>query len=69
MLDYKSNYDIKMKHVGINFHFIKDLVVNGSLDVRSTSFGDQVVAALIKPLDDVRFFSLKSKLMMFLTYL
>lgn len=37
---------VRMKHVEIYFYFIKDLVVNSTLDVRFTPFDDKVGDAI-----------------------
>lgn len=52
-----------VKHVVIDFHFIKDLVIKGLLDVRFTPFIKQVANPLIKPFSEPRFVYLRSKFM------
>ncbi|RVW83187.1 Retrovirus-related Pol polyprotein from transposon RE1 [Vitis vinifera] len=52
----------KMKHVAIDFHFIREQVQNGTLRVSHVSSDDQLVDALTKPLPKSRFLSLKSKI-------
>lgn len=37
---------VRMKHVEIYFYFIKDLVVNSTLDVKCTPFDDKVGDAI-----------------------
>lgn len=54
-----------VKHVEIDFHFIRDLVIIEQLDVRFTPTVDQIVDDLTKHLRQTHFLSLKSKLMMF----
>jgi hypothetical protein len=51
-----------MKHVAINFHFIREQVQNGILRVSHVSSDDQLADALTKPLTKSRFLSLKSKI-------
>lgn len=43
-----------MKHVEIDFHFIRDLVETEQLDVRFTPSHDQIANALTKPLGETR---------------
>ena len=52
----------KMKHVTIDFHFIREQVQNGTLRVSHVSSDDQLADAVIKPLPKSRFLSLKSKI-------
>lgn len=42
----------RMKHVEVDFHFIRDLAVEDKLDVRFTSSGDQIAETLTKPLGE-----------------
>ena len=51
-----------MKHVGIDFHFIRDKVQIGALRVTHVSSQDQLAAALTKPLPRLRFLLLRSKI-------
>ena len=51
-----------MKHVAIDFHFIRDQVQNGVLRVAHVSSADQLADALTKPLPRARFLDLKSKI-------
>ncbi|RVW71349.1 Retrovirus-related Pol polyprotein from transposon RE1 [Vitis vinifera] len=52
----------KMKHVAIDFHFIREQVQNGTLHVSHVSSDDQLANALTKPLPKSWFLSLKSKI-------
>ncbi len=51
-----------MKHVAIDYHFIRDQVQNGILRVVHVSSADQLADALTKPLHRIRFQDLKSKI-------
>jgi hypothetical protein len=51
-----------MKHVAIDFHFIRDQVQNSVLCVAHVSSADQLANALIKPLPYAYFLDLKSKI-------
>lgn len=55
-----------MKHVEIDFHFVRDLIAEGTLDVRYTPAEEQVTDALSKPLSWLHFSSLRIKLMVVL---
>lgn len=52
----------RMKHVAIDFHFIRDQVQKGSLRVAHVSSSDQLAGALTKPLSRTRFQTLKTKI-------
>ena len=52
----------RMKHVAIDFHFIRDQVQNGVLRVAHVSSEDQLVDALTKQLSGQRFLQLKHKI-------
>lgn len=52
----------KMKHVGIDFHFVRDRVANGSLRVTHVSSADQLADLLTKPLSRPTLVSLRSKI-------
>ncbi|RVW50155.1 Retrovirus-related Pol polyprotein from transposon RE1 [Vitis vinifera] len=52
----------RMKHVAIDFHFIRDQVQNNALRVAHISLADQITNALTKPLPRQRFLHLKFKI-------
>ena len=52
----------RMKHVAIDFHFIRDQVQSGSLRVAHVSSKDQLADALTKPLPRSTFQTLKYKI-------
>ncbi|RVW59035.1 Retrovirus-related Pol polyprotein from transposon RE1 [Vitis vinifera] len=52
----------RMKHVAINYHFIRDQVKSGALRVTHVSSTDQLVDALTKPLPQSRFQELRVKI-------
>ncbi|KAL1200883.1 Retrovirus-related Pol polyprotein from transposon RE2 [Cardamine amara subsp. amara] len=52
----------RMKHVALDYHFIRDLVQSGVLSVRHVSSADQLADALTKPLPHGRFHSLFDKI-------
>ncbi|KAJ8769224.1 hypothetical protein K2173_000999 [Erythroxylum novogranatense] len=52
----------RMKHVAIDFHFIREQVQNGVLRVAHVSSADQLADTLTKPLPRGRFLDLKSKI-------
>ena len=52
----------RMKHVAIDFHFIRDQVQSGVLHVAHDSSKDQHVDTLTKPLPRQQFIHLKSKI-------
>ncbi|KAK0579728.1 hypothetical protein LWI29_030590 [Acer saccharum] len=52
----------RMKHVAIDFHFIRDQVQSGSLRVTHVSSKDQLADALTKPLPRANFQTLKCKI-------
>ncbi|KAK9230113.1 hypothetical protein WN944_023080 [Citrus x changshan-huyou] len=51
-----------MKHVAIDFHFIRDQVQHGALRVTHVSSTDQIAYALTMPLPRARFHHLKKSL-------
>jgi len=52
----------RMKHVAIDFHFIRDQVQKGTLRVAHVSSTDQLVDLFTKPLSRVRFMFLRDKI-------
>lgn len=52
----------KMKHVRIDFYFVRDFVANGSMSVFHVSSSDQLADLLIEPLSSQRFQTLCSKI-------
>ncbi|KAL6311091.1 hypothetical protein AAG906_029056 [Vitis piasezkii] len=52
----------RMKHVAIDYHFIRDQVQSGALCVTHVSLADQLVNALIKPLPRSSFKELRVKI-------
>jgi hypothetical protein len=55
-------FHFRMKHVAIDFHFIRDQVQNSVLRVTHVSLADRLANALIKPLSCAHFLDLKSKI-------
>ena len=51
-----------MKHVALDYHFIREQVQNGLLRVSHISASDQLADALTKPLARPQFDSLKAKI-------
>lgn len=51
-----------MKHITINFHFVRDQVQKGAVQVRYMNSEDQLVDALTKPLSRQRFHHLHNKI-------
>ena len=49
-LSINSIFHSKMKHIAINFHFMRDHVINGNLIVSYISTKDQLANALTKSL-------------------
>ena len=52
----------RMKHIAIDYHFIRDQVHNGILRVAHVSSANQLADALTKPLHRIRFLDLKFKI-------
>jgi len=51
-----------MKHIAIDFHFVRDKVAHGSLRVSYVATADQLADALTKPLSRQRLSFLLSKI-------
>ena len=52
----------RMKHLTIDYHFVRDLVQSSKLRVVHVSVGDQLADALTKPLSRSHLFSLCNKI-------
>lgn len=57
-----SIFHSRMKHIAIDFHFIRDQVQTGALRVSHVSSTYQLADALTKPLPQPRFLFLKDKI-------
>ena len=55
----------RSKHLEIDFHFVRDKVLNHELHVKYISSKDQIADVLTKPLPKTTFTTLKSKLSVF----
>ena len=52
----------RMKHVALDYHFIREQVQGGALCVAHVSSADQLADALTKPLSRTRYLLLKNKI-------
>jgi hypothetical protein len=57
-LYFNPVFHSKIKHVAIDYHFIRDQLQNGVLRVAHVSSADQLADALTKPLHRIRFLDL-----------
>lgn len=55
-------FHFRMKHIEIDFHFVRDKVPSGSLYVSHVSSNDQLADALTKPLTGLRLQDLGTKI-------
>ncbi|GJY73155.1 retrovirus-related pol polyprotein from transposon TNT 1-94 [Tanacetum coccineum] len=55
-------YHSRMKHVALDYHFVREKVVDGSLKVLHINSNDQLADALTKPLSRSPFLRLRSKI-------
>ena len=55
----------RMKHLAIDYQFVRDLVQSSGLGITHVSTGDQLVDALTKSLSRPRFFSLCNQICVF----
>ena len=55
-------FHARTKHIEIDFHYVRDQVLNGPLNVQLISIKDQYVDALTKPLSSQRFKLLRDNL-------
>ena len=51
-----------MKHIAIDFHFVREKVQSGKLRVSHVASADQLADSLTKPLSRTRFSLLRSKI-------
>ena len=55
-------FHCRMKHLAIDYHFVRDLIQSFELHVAHVSTGDQLVDSLIKSLSRPRLISLCNKI-------
>ena len=52
----------KSKHIEIKYHYIKDMVQRGAVNLQYVAMDEQIVDVLTKPLDRVNFEYFREKL-------
>ena len=55
-------FHARTKHVEVDYHFVREQVAQGRLNVKFISTGDQIADVFTKPLSSQRFLELRSKL-------
>ena len=61
-LSSKPIFHSRMKHVAVDYHFIRDQVQSGLLQVAHVSSADQLADLLTKPLPTFQFLLLRDKI-------